>query len=543
MDGNRGRASMIFENADVRTQDHALPRAEALAVRDGRILAVGSNRDMAALAGRSTQRIDLEGRLCLPGFMDAHFHYYQWAMGRSRMHLESATSFAHAMSIVRGRAQAAARGEWLQGQGLNETDWPENQLPLRADLDAAAPDNPLIVWRCDLHLAVANSEALRLAGLADGGAAPGGVERDASGRLTGVLRESAINLVKNAAPAPSLEHLVEAMRDAQSAAHAMGLTGLHDVRMSGVEREAALTLRAWQVLRERGELALRCWTGIPGESRRLAQDLGLRTGLGDEYLRIGHLKYFFDGGMGARTGWMLAPYKDTGSCGQCMHEPEELFQEMCEAHDAGLAVMVHVIGDRASRELVGLFERLLAPDRRKTGFGPAVRHRMEHAQVIRPEDVRRLAKLGVPVSMTPANMLLDINMIEQCAPDIADCAYAFRSMMDAGVLVLFSSDCPVSDPNPLVGIQAAATRRRNDGTPEGGWRPEQRVTVDQAVQAYTAAPAAAYGRIHAAGTLRPGRRADFIALDRNIYEIDPSEISRATVALTVFDGRIVYESA
>jgi hypothetical protein len=485
----------------------------------------------------------MEGRLCLPGFVDAHFHYYQWAQGRAQMNFESAASFAQALQIVRGRAQAAAPGEWLMGQGLNESDWPENRPPLRTDLDAAAPDNPVIIWRCDLHMAMANSEALRLAGLTDGQVSPHGVERDASGRLTGLLREDAINMVKNSIPAPDLEQLVKSMREAQSSAHALGLTGLHDVRLSGARREAALTLRAWQVLRERDELSLRCWTGIQGEDRRLAQDLGLRTGLGDEYLRIGHLKYFFDGGMGARTAWMLRPYKDTGLCGQCMHDPTDLLQEMREAHRAGLAVMVHAIGDRACRELAGVFERLSIPGSGETGLGPAVQNRIEHAQVIRPEDVRRLAKLGLPVSMAPANMLLDIRMIEQCAPEAAKYAYACRSLMDAGVPVLFSSDCPVSDPNPLVGIQAAATRRRGDGTPEGGWRPEQRITVDQAVKAYTAAPASACGEGDVAGAIGPGKRADLIALDRNIYEIDPLEISRAQVALTVFDGRIVYEAA
>lgn len=536
------RATLILENGDLRTQDPRRPRATAVAMADGRILAVGQAADMVPFAGADTRRVDLGGALCLPGFMDSHFHYYQWAMGRTQLNLERARDFGDCMRVIAERAASTPKGEWVLGQGFNESDWPENRLPLRGDLDAVAPEHPLVIWRCDLHLAVANSEALRRGGVTDASQAPadGALDRDEAGRLTGVLREGAITLLRDAIPPVTLETLLQAMREAQGAAHALGFTSLHDVRLSGVRREAALTLRAWQCLRERGELALRVWTGIPGECRAQAQELGLRTGLGDDYLRIGHLKYFFDGGMGARTAWMIDPYADTGECGLCVYPPEELFREMCEAHDAGLAVMVHAIGDRASRELVDLYERLLTPERRQASDAPLLRHRIEHAQVIRPEDIERLARLGLPVSMMPANMVLDINMISQCAPGVTGSAYPFRPMLDAGIQVMFSSDCPVCDPSPLISIQAAVTRQREDGTPAGGWHPELRVSVEQAVLAYTATPAAVYGLKDVAGSISPGKRADLVVLDRDIFSVAPLEIVRARVALTVFDGRIVY---
>ncbi len=537
------RATLILENGTIRTQDPSLPQARAVAMRHGRILAVGSNQDVAELAGPGTERVDLEGRLCLPGFMDSHFHYFQWAMGRTQLNLETARDFGHCLRLVKEFANKTPKGEWVQGQGFNESDWPENRMPLRADLDDAAPDHPVMIWRCDLHLVVANSEALRRAKVTDHTEPPadGALDRDGRGRLTGVVREGAISLVRDAVPMVTLEQLTEAMDQAQSAAHALGFTSLHDVRLSGIKREAALTMQAWQRLRAEDKLRLRCWTSIPGECRSLAQELGLRTGLGDDFLRIGHVKYFFDGGMGARTAWMIDPYQDTGQTGLCVYPPEELFHEMTECHGSGLAVMVHSIGDRASRELVTLYERLLTPERRADPAAPHLRHRMEHAQVIRPEDVARLAKLDIPVSMMPANMVLDINMISQCAPGVTGCAYPFRPMIDAGIQVMFSSDCPVCDPNPLVNIQAAVTRQRDDGTPEGGWRPELRVSVDEAVRAYTATCALAYGQQDVTGSVSPGKRADLVVLDKNIYEIDPLDIHTARAALTVFNGRIVHQ--
>ena len=537
--------TLILENGDIRTLDprQSGGKARAVALADGRILAVGTTDEIKGLARPETRRMDLEGKLCLPGFMDSHFHYFQWALGRTQLNLEGARDFGHFLRLLADFAAKTPAGEWVQGQGFNESDWPENRMPTRHDLDAVAPGHPVMLWRCDLHLVVANSEALRRAGLTDNSEAPpdGALDRDERGRLTGVVREGAISMVRDTIPMVSLERLIQTMDQAQSAAHALGFTSLHDVRLSGIQKEAALTMQAWQKLRQEDRLKLRCWASIPGECLRQAVELGLRTGMGDEFLRIGHVKYFFDGGMGARTAWMIDPYEDTGQCGLCVYPPEELFQEMRTAHDAGLAVMVHAIGDRASRELVALYERLLTPERRNAVSAPALRHRMEHAQVIRPEDIRRLAALNIPVSMMPPNMVLDINMINGCAPATAPHAYPFRPMMDAGIEVMFSSDCPVCDPNPIAGIQAAVTRQRTDGTPEKGWHPELRVSVDEAVAAYTSTCASAYGESDVAGSISPGKRADLVVLDRNIYEIDPLEIHRSKPVLTVFNGRIVHE--
>ena len=514
-----------------------------MAIRGGRILAVGSNQDMAGFAGGGTRRVDLGGRLACPDSWTRTMHYYQWSMGRRQLNLEQARSFDDFMRMLGEFAAKTPEGQWIIGQGFNESDWPENRMPLRQDLDKAAPGHPVLIYRCDLHLAVANSEALRRGNVTGDSRPPsdGALDKDAQGHPTGVMREGAVCLVRDAIPRVTLEELTEAMDATQAVAHALGLTSLADRPPERGEKRGPADHAGLQRLREQDKLRLRCWTGIPDEMRPLAQELGLRSGLGDDYLRIGHVKYFFDGGMGARTAWMIDPYEDTGETGLCVYPPEELYEELCACHDAGLAAMVHSIGDRATRELIGLYERMLTPERRAADSAPRISHHIEHAQVIRPDDIQRLARLGLPVSMMPHNMVLDINMIEQCAKDSAANAYAFRPMIDAGIPVMFSSDCPVCDPAPLVNIQGAVTRQRADGTPAGGWHPELRVSVDEAVKAYTTVPAAVYGLADSAGQLRQGFRADMIVLDKNIYEIDPLEIGRSQVVLTVFDGQVVFE--
>ncbi len=534
---------LILENARIRTMDPKLPWASSVAMTGRTILSVSDQARHPAANGPRTRRIDLEGRLVLPGFWDSHFHYYQWAMGRQGVHLEHAQSLGHCLALLREETCRDTPDGWVQGQGFNESEWPENRLPQRQDLDQACSDRPVLIWRCDLHLAVANSRALKLAcvGQDTAEALPGLIELDQQGRLTGVLREEAVNCVKSAIPEPSFTRTLEIMHEAQAGLHALGLTGIHDVRLAGNISESALTFRVWQALRQERRLNLRCWTSLPGENRASATEIGLRTGLGDEYLRLGHLKYFMDGGMGARTAWMLEPYLDTGTTGLCVLPPEDMLREALAAEEAGLSIMVHAIGDRTNHELVNLFEQLQM-QRPPNAPPPVPEHRIEHVQVIREKDIRRLAGLNMPVTAQPPNMILDINMIDQCAGPVGRHAYAFRSILDAGIRLLFSSDCPVCEPNPLVGIQAAVTRARKNGTPQGGWHPEQKITLEEALAAYTTSPAQAYGLAHQHGSITPGKFADMIVLEHNLFDIDPSTIADTPVTMTVFDGQIAYQA-
>ncbi|MGD9174699.1 MAG: amidohydrolase [Desulfobacterales bacterium] len=544
MTRNDTTPDLILLNGNICTLDRQKPQAEAIAVKAGRISAVGKNDAIGALAGQQTERIVLDGRLVIPGLMDSHFHFYDWAMGRQHLDLAQVNSLDELLDQVARTAAALPPQKWILGQGWNESDWPEHTMPRRDHLDAMAPAHPVALWRCDLHLVAVNSRALELAGIDATTPDPpdGVIEKDSSGQPTGILRELAPNLIKAVIPAPEADAVVAAMQDGITHLHSLGLTGLHDVRLMG-GLEGAPALKAWQLLNEKDKLDLRCWVSLAGERLEEAIALGLRTGLGDNRLHIGHLKYFADGGMGARTAWMLEPYLDA-EYGMPLGSIDELRQKIAAAEKAGLAVIVHAIGDRTNREVITVLEQL-AELRRQTDaqsfMPPALSHRIEHAQMIRSEDIQRLARLKVATCVQPHNMILDINMIDESVGPLGRFTYAYKEMIDAGIPVLFSSDAPVCDPSPLVGIHAAVTRQRRDGTPAGGWYPEQRISVADALRGYTTVPAAFYGQARNMGSLTPGKWADMIVLDRDIFQVAPMEIADTRVEMTVFDGRIVYQ--
>jgi len=537
---------LILWNGHVRTMDDDQPQAQAIAINSGRIMAVGNNDAIGAMANASTRKINLDGQLVLPGMIDAHFHYYEWAQMRKSLNLADIKSFSACMQSIREAAQKKNPGQWIIGLGFNESDWPENRIPSGSDLDQVAPHHPVIIWRCDLHLAVANSSALALADINKNTPDPpeGLIERDTSGDSTGILRELAINLVKETIPPLTEKQIVDAMQDGMPELHSLGLTGLHDIRiMGGIE--GATALRAWQKLNEASALDLRTWVTIPGERIDEAIALGLRTGMGDDRLRLGHLKYFADGGMGARTAWMIDPYLDGGS-GMPLTPIDELQLAVDKADNAGLSVMIHAVGDRTNRELAGLFERLgnqrKNPVEHNILWNSPIPHRIEHLQMSRKADIEKFANLHVAGCVQPHNMILDINMIDQSVGEMGRYAYAFRDILESGIQLMFSSDCPVADPSPIAGIYAAATRQRQDGSPKGGWYPDQCVKVDDAIRAYTRTPAVASGAYDHLGSISPGKYADLIVLDKNIYLIDPREIPDTRVVLTMFDGRIVFSA-
>ncbi len=533
---------LILFNGNFRTMDPARPMARAAAAGRGRILAVGDDDAVRAMARAGTRQVNLEGRLGLPGFIDAHFHFHEWAVTRRWLDLSLVESFPGCIDLVRDAATKADPGQWILGRGFNESDWPENRMPRRADLDAAAPDNPVLLWRCDLHLSVANSHALEAVGIrADTPSPPmGEIEKNGLGEPTGVLRDLALDLPAEAENALTVKEAAQALSRAIKEAHVLGITGVHDVRFQ--DDDFAAILKSWRLCRESGELALRTWVTIPGKSIDEAVAGGTRTGFGDDLLRIGHVKYFADGGMGARTAWMIDPYLDGGT-GMPITPMNELENALEKAHESGLAVMIHSIGDRTNRELIRIFKKHEADQERARRPGwapPAVPHRIEHIQMIRPEDIPELARRNVVGCVQPHNLPLDINMIDRCMGPGGANSYAFRSLLDAGVPLMFGSDCPVCEPSPLVGIHAAVTRRRKDGSPDGGWHPHQRISVEEAVRGYTTAPARASGALDRLGSITPGKRADMVVLDRDIYTIDPMDILNARVVMTVFDGNVVH---
>jgi len=529
----------ILFNGFIVTQNKQYPYAEGIAIGQGQITVVGKNSDVLHLSGPGTEAIDLGGRLVLPGFIDTHIHFHEWALKRNDLQLDSVTSLDELLVSVHKKAESLQPGHWVLGQGWNESDWPEERMPTCELLDRVAPAHPVLLWRCDLHLAAANTAALQLAGIDAASPDPpeGIIERDMQGNPTGILRELAINLVRRVVKQPEPEQIVDAYQTATEALHRLGITGIHDIRLMD-DNDGGSALQAFQKLDQQKMLDLRCWVSLPGHRVDELIDLGLRSGFGNDRLRFGHVKFFSDGGVGARTAWMVEPYLDA-ACGMPLMDMDVMAREIRKADSAGLSVMVHAIGDRANREVITIFEDLEDQPHRAGTFPPQFPHRIEHLQVIRPEDIERLKRLPLALGVTPTNLMLDINLIDTALGDKGRWAYSFRQLLDTGLPVMFSSDCPVCDPNPLLAVHAAVTRQRKDGTPQTGWYPDARISVTEAIQAYTATPAAVHNATEL-GTIAPQKRADLAVFSENYVSGSPIKILQSQVDMTLFNGRIVH---
>ena len=532
---------LILYNGKLHTQDPDYPHATAIGVQAGRILAVGADDEVRALAGPHTQLIDLGSRRVLPGLVDSHFHFYHWSLHRLGLALADATSLADVRGRVSRAVQTSSAGQWIVGWGWRQEGWPEARLPHRADLDDLAPTHPAILWRADGHLAWANSRALQAAGIAAGTPNPpsGLIDRDEAGQPTGILRELAINLVRAVMPPPTPEQTDAAMRQAMDAAHGLGLTAVHDMRLMG-GADGPPAFAAYQRLRAAGALSLRIWMMLPVEWLNEAIALGLSTGFGDDYLQVGGVKLFTDGATGPRTAWMLEPFEDAGS-GMLLTPMSEVAEVVARADQAGISTTIHAIGDRAIRELLDVFAEVL-PRQAGRPTRPSAPHRIEHVQHSHPADLRRLGPLGLVASVQPLHITDDISMVDKALGARGRWAYAFRDLLNGGAVLALGSDCPVASPNPLWGIHAAVTRQRRDGTPPGGWYPEQTLSVAEAVWGYTMGPAYAAGRASRQGSLTPGKLADLVVLDRDIFAVPPAEIADARVDMTVVGGQIVYQA-
>jgi predicted amidohydrolase YtcJ len=533
-------ADLILYNGKLFTQDPKIPHASAIAVRSGRILGIGTDQEIRPLSTAHTTQINLNEQLVLPGLTDAHFHFYEWALLLRGLTLEETTSLDEVLDHVKGAADRLKPGEWILGQGWNQDLWNEPRLPNRFDLDQVSPRNPVILWRTDLHLAWVNTKALEAAQITANTPDPemGIIEKDNSGEPSGILRELAINLVRQVMPPITDQETDKAMCEAMSRIHQLGLTGVHDFRIMGGE-DGPKALRAWQRLRTARQLDLRAWVLIPGELLNQAVELGLQTGFGDDYLQIGAVKFFSDGATGPRTAWMLEPFEDAG-IGMPLTPMDQLADQISKAHHAGISTAIHAIGDRAVRELLDVFSEVL---RTKPAHNrPKVPHRIEHVQHSHPDDLKRLAPLGLIASVQPLHLADDMLMVDKACGQRAQWSYAYRDLLDHGTTLALGSDCPVASPNPFWGIHAAVTRQRRDGTPAQGWFPTQRLSVPEAVWGYTIGCARASGTEDHSGSLSPGKFADLIVLDRDILSIDPTEIAETHVRLAIVGGKIVHQT-
>lgn len=525
-------ADWILYNGAMRTMDVAMPLAEALAVKDERICAVGRTQEMEALAGSTTRRLDLAGRTVLPGFIDAHVHFTGHGLRLQRVNLAGAESLEEALARVRDAVGHVREGEWLLGAGWNYNEWLNPVRPTAADLERVAPRVPVALSSKDGHSIWLNAAALRLAGInASTPEMPGGqILRDAAGNPTGILTERAQELVYRFIPEPGAAQLLVAARAAVVDAARLGITGVHNC-------EGPQAFTALQQLAETGELSVRVWHMLPMEMLDAALKLGLRTGYGNEWLRIGHVKMFADGALGSRTAEMLAPYEgEPTNYGVAVHSSEELYAAASAAARGGLASAIHAIGDAANRRVLDIYERLAAE-----GLSSGLRQRIEHVQVLAPDDIARFARLGVVASMQPIHATSDMEMAERHWGARSAGAYVWRSLWERGTVLAFGSDCPVEAPDPLLGLHAAVTRRRADGSPgPEGWYPEERLTAEQAVRGFTWGPAYAAGKEDRLGSLTPGKLADVTILDRDILALPSMEILQARVLGTIVGGRFAW---
>ena len=527
-----GPVTLAVVNARIWTGDSARPWAEALAVRDDRIASIGSSAAVRKLAGNA-RVIDAAGKLVVPGFIDSHVHFVDGGFRLSSVQLRDAKTPAEFIARIKAFAATAPKGAWITGGDWDHELW-GGELPRREWIDSVTPNNPVWVNRLDGHMALANSAALAAAKVtkATKDVAGGTIVRGPNGEPTGVLKDNAMDAVYAAAPSPPPELEDRALDAAMAYVAAQGVTSVHNM---GSWNDLAVFERG----RNTNRLRTRIYAAVPISTWEKLRDTVAARGRGDAWLQIGALKGFVDGSLGSHTAAMLEPFTDApNDTGLFVNTPENLYEWVRGADRAGLNLIVHAIGDKAIRTQLDIFERVAKEN------GPRDRRfRIEHAQHIAPPDFPRFAQIGVIASMQPYHAIDDGRWAEKViGPERAKGTYAFRSLRDAGATLAFGSDWFVAPPTPLEGIYAAVTRRTLDDRNPGGWVPEQKITVEDALRAYTRGGAYAAFAEREKGTLTIGALADFAVIDRDITQIPPEQIRDAHVALTAVGGRIVFEA-
>lgn len=529
----------IILNARIHTLDSNLPVASAIVIDKDRIRDIGDQERITANYGHLGDQFDLEGRTIIPGLTDAHIHLEQYALAQQKVDCET-TTINECLDKVAAKVQFTPAGEWILGHGWNQNDWPEG-FGHAKDLDTIAPQNPVYLTAKSLHAAWVNSSAMRLANISQGTADPEGghMQREDDGTPTGILFETAMSLVAGIIPEPSPNQVALAIKDAQTKLWELGITGVHDF-------DRRRCFAALQRLHQGGELKLRVIKSIPLESLNHAIALGLRTGFGDDFLRIGSIKAFSDGALGPRTAAMLQPYEsEADNRGILMLDSETLFEQGRSAVENGLSLAVHAIGDHANHEVLKAYSQLREHEQQSsvnsTRRERPLRHRLEHVQILHPDDIPSLASLDVIASMQPIHATSDYEAADRYWGNRARYAYAWRTLLDQGTLLAFGSDAPVESPNPFWGLHAAVTRRRADGSPgSNGWYPEQKLTLSAALQGFTSGAAYAAGMEDRLGKLSPGYLADLIILDKNIFKCEPDDIRSIRPLGTMIAGSWVY---
>ena len=527
--------NILITNANVYTVDLAQPRATAIAIANDRILAVGSDAEIGSIRLPSATRLDLNSAFVMPGMIDAHLHLQWTGVSMQRVDIYEVPSKHEAVDRVRKRAAQTPAGQWIQGHGWTQALWGDDAFPSAADLDEATSEHPVALSAKSGHALWVNSLALQRAGITANTPDPEGGKfvRDSSGKPAGTLLESAMALVDAHIPPPTPEQEEAGTLQAIRAMNACGLTGVHCMDGGG----GIQSFRTYQRLHEQGRLTLRIVKQLPVEELDAVIKAGIRSGFGDAWLRIGGIKIFADGALGPRTAAMLAPYEgEPDNYGITNFERETLFETVLKCNTNGLAAVIHAIGDRANHDVLDAFE-VVRDHVARTAQDTHYRNRIEHAQILHPDDVARFARLGVVASVQPIHATQDMYMADAHWGKRSANAYVTRSLRNAGAHLAFGSDSPVENFDPLVGIHAAVTRRRADGSPgPDGWHPQQRVSIEDAIQAYTLGAAYAGGMERETGSLEAGKLADLVVLSRDLTTTPPDELLSVRVERVMVDG-------
>jgi predicted amidohydrolase YtcJ len=531
-------ADLIIRNAKIWTVDKSHPNAQAVAVLGDRIVAVGSNDDVKLWQGAHTRVIDAAGKLLLPGFNDSHVHFVDGGLALDSVQLNDATSAQEFARRITERAKLTPKGEWITGGDWDETKWNPARMPTRELIDPATPDTPVFVSRYDGHMALANSVTLRLAGItAQTPDPPGGViVHDAQGNPTGALKDAAMDYVYKIAPPLSHDGRVKAVKRALAHAASLGVTSVQHMNPEYAD------IAVYDELLQRGELTARIYaapliTGVDDQVK-----IGIRHAFGGSFLRIGALKAYADGSLGSSTAYFFEPFSNQpdnhGLLSDEMHPVSLMQDRMMRADAAGLQICTHAIGDQGISIILDLYSAIV-----KAHGETDRRFRIEHAQHMAAKDFDRFAQLHVIASMQPYHAIDDGRWAEErIGHERASRTYAFRTFLEHGVRLAFGTDWNVAPLNPMLGVYAAVTRATLDGKNPKGWFPEQKLTVAEAVEAYTMGSAFAEFQENLKGSITPGKLADMVLLSDDIFTIDPAKIRDVTTMTTIVGGRTVWDA-
>lgn len=527
-------ADLVLSDARVHTLDPEQPSARAIAVQDGRIVAVGGPEIVKAWIGPSTRLVPLAGRVVVPGLVDSHLHLLGIGKRRSELNLIGTKTLEDVLARVRNKAAQTPSGQWIRGRGWDQNDWSDHRgFPSASDLDRVAPGHPVVLTRVDGHAIWTNSAALAIAGVtAETRSPPGGKIITRGGHPTGILIDNAATLVEGHVPPYSAEELEQAILLGQQECLAAGLTQVHEM---GLGPRALAALRR---LDEAGRLRIRVYAMIDGSLEDLTPYMkaGPRVAQGTQRLTVRGLKFYMDGALGSRGAALLAPYSDARRQRGLLLTPTSVLEARVRtAKIHGFQVAVHAIGDRANREVLDIFERVYGAD------DGTHRPRIEHAQVLHPDDLPRFASLNVIASIQPTHATSDMPWAEKrVGPRRIRTAYAWKSLLTTGARIAAGSDAPVEDVSPLVGLYAAMTRKDLLGFPADGWYPAERMSPVEALAAFTSGGAYASFRENEAGRVAVGRAADLTVIDQDPLSANEDQLASLQAVMTVVSGRIEF---